>query len=94
MAFNSGGGGGIAQASDVALSGVANNQVLAYDGTSVKWTNKNQAGAAPHTHTISDVNGLQAALDSKTSAGALYIDGIITEGQTPPAPGIYIVRPL
>lgn len=67
MAFNTGGNGGISEASDVALSAVSDDQVLTFDGEAAKWTNKN------------------------STAG--FIDGIITEGDTPPAPGIYIVRP-
>ena len=46
MGFNPGGGGGIAGASDVALSSPANNQLLAYEASSAKWKN---AGATVNT---------------------------------------------
>jgi len=39
MGFNPGGSGGIAGASDVALSGVQDNEVLTYDSASSKWQN-------------------------------------------------------
>ena len=48
MSFNPGGGGGsssIAGSTDVALSSVQNDQVLAYDNTSSKWQNKAGGGA-------------------------------------------------
>jgi hypothetical protein len=40
MAFNPGGGGGISGASDVALSSVANNHILSYNGAVAKWHNQ------------------------------------------------------
>jgi hypothetical protein len=40
MAFNPGGGGGISGASDVALSSVADNHILAYNGAVAKWRNQ------------------------------------------------------
>lgn len=40
MAFGGGGNGGIAGASDVALSNVTADQVLSYDGGALKWQNK------------------------------------------------------
>lgn len=40
MSFNPGGSGGISGASDVALSNVANDHVLTFDGVSSKWSNK------------------------------------------------------
>jgi len=39
MGFNTGGGGGISGATDVALSGVQDNEVLTYDSSSSKWQN-------------------------------------------------------
>jgi hypothetical protein len=39
MAFNPGGSSGISTATDVALSGPANNQVLAYSSATAKWRN-------------------------------------------------------
>jgi len=44
MGFNPGGGGGIAGATDVAFSGLQDNQVLTYDSPSSKW--QNQAGVS------------------------------------------------
>lgn len=94
MAFGGGAGAeGIAQASDVALSNVTHNQALVYDTASSKWSNKDQSASQPHNHTVADITGLQTALDSKLTTASLYINGIINEGETPGAPGIYIVRP-
>ena len=46
MGFGGSGGGSssIAGSSDVALSSLANNHVLAYDGATAKWKNKPQTG--------------------------------------------------
>ena len=46
MGFNPGGGGGIAGASDVAFSGLQDNEVLTYDSASSKWQNDVSAGGA------------------------------------------------
>lgn len=46
MSFNPGGSGGISGASDVALSNVASDHVLAYDGLSSKWSNKAFTGGS------------------------------------------------
>lgn len=58
-------------------SSIADNEVLAYDSVSGLWKNQtaSEAGLSVvgHTHAISDVTGLQAALDGKASAS--IIDG-------------------
>jgi hypothetical protein len=54
---------------DVSISSPADSEVLAYDNTSGLWINQtaSEAGlaAASHTHIISNVTGLQDALDAK-----------------------------
>lgn len=55
-------------------------------------SNASQAKAGNWLPVISDVSGLRQELDDLAGSG--YISGIINEGQTPPAPGIYIVRPV
>lgn len=71
----SGGGGGtsgtLAGLDDVALSSLANNQLIRYNSSTGKWVNftANYA-AASHTHPISQITGLQAALDGKEPAFA------------------------
>ena len=55
-------------------------------------SNPSQAKAGNWLPVISDVSGLRQELDDLASSG--YISGIINEGDTPPAPGIYIVRPV
>lgn len=52
-----GGGGSISTSSDVALSNIANSEVLIYDGAVAKWKNA--------VISISIVNGLQSALNAK-----------------------------
>lgn len=49
MSFGGGSNGSssVAASTDVLLSNPANNQVLTYDGTSAKWTNKAQSGGSP-----------------------------------------------
>lgn len=50
MSFGGSGGSGsssVAASTDVLLSNPANGQVLAYDGTSAKWTNQTQSGGSP-----------------------------------------------
>lgn len=47
MAFNPGGGGGIASAADVVLSSPLDSQVLAYNSASSKWKNATMAGGNP-----------------------------------------------
>lgn len=48
MSFGGGGTSGkIATAQDVALSGVADGQVLTYDGTLAKWKNAAATGGSP-----------------------------------------------
>lgn len=71
MGFNPGGGGGsgsISTSSDVALSSVADTQVLAYDNSSSKWTNQSDAD---HQHAISQVTDLQTNLDAKAATSSL-----------------------
>lgn len=65
---NTGGGGGgpiaLDNLTDVTLTSPATGQLLRYNGTAwVNWTPTFAAGT--HTHAISDVTGLQAALDDK-----------------------------
>jgi hypothetical protein len=45
MSFSTGGGGSsqVSTSTDVALSSVANNQVLTYNSTTAKWNNKTTA---------------------------------------------------
>jgi hypothetical protein len=59
MSFGGGGSGSgkIATATDVALSGVADGQVLTYDGTLAKWKNAAAAGGA-----VSSVAGRTGAV--------------------------------
>jgi len=65
MGFNPGGSGGIAGASDVALSGVQDNEVLTYDSASSKWQNDVTSGGAP----------TYANLPSGTTVSVYYISG-------------------
>ena len=44
MSFNSGGGGGISSASDVALSAPATNDLLTYNAGLAKWQNGSLTG--------------------------------------------------
>lgn len=46
MSFNSGGGGGISSASDVALSAPATNDLLTYNSGLAKWQNGSLTGKA------------------------------------------------
>lgn len=67
----SGGGGGatsIAGLSDVLISSPQTGHILRYNATSGKWENVAPSfAAALHGHAISDVSGLQTALDGKAS---------------------------
>lgn len=69
----SGSGGGtsgtLAGLDDVAWSSLANNQLIRYNSSTGKWVNftANYA-AASHTHPISQITGLQSALDGKEPA--------------------------
>lgn len=79
MAFNSGGNGGIYEASDVALSGVANDQVLAFNSTTAKWANKTMAGGGGDM-TAADVGAVATSspgmrLDYGTSLPAAGTEG-------------------
>lgn len=68
----SGGGGGGAttldELDDVATTGATAGQALVYGGSA--WSPGAPAPAA-HTHTISDVTGLQSALDAKATASSV-----------------------
>ncbi|WP_262246952.1 phage tail protein [Parapedobacter soli] len=71
----SGGGGGtsgtLAGLDDIALASLANNQLLRYNSSTGKWVNFTASYApASHTHPISQITGLQAALDGKEPAFA------------------------
>lgn len=58
MAFNSGGGSGaISGATDVALSSVSNDQVLTYNTSTSKWTNKTMTAAGGNL-TAADVGAV------------------------------------
>lgn len=66
----SGGGGAtsIAGLSDVLISSPQTGHILRYNATSGKWENVAPSfAAAVHGHAISDVSGLQTALDGKAS---------------------------
>ncbi len=58
-------GGNISGADDVALNNPQDNQVLGYNATLSKWENKANNS---HSHDITDVTGLQGALDLKADA--------------------------
>ena len=93
MSFNPGGGGGsssIAGSTDVALSSVQNDQVLAYDNTSSKWQNKVGGGAPtlanlPAGSTISVVydSGWPARPTARTDIIVQWID-FTTTAPVPP----------
>ena len=83
MSFNPGGGGGsssIAGSTDVALSSVQNDQVLAYDNTSSKWQNK--AGGGGYIRTW---NGTSWTARPTTPAGVPAI-AYSTHDAAAPAP--------
>jgi len=63
MGFNPGGGGGIAGATDVALSSVQDNESLTYDNASSKWVNETVAGGVPTTRSIDPGVGLSGGGD-------------------------------
>lgn len=78
MAFNPGGGGGIASATDIAFSSLQNNQTLIYNTASSKWLNDEdrqsvvvinaQTGVA-YTPVLADMG----ALITTTSSSAVTI---------------------
>ncbi len=91
MGFNNNGGGGgaLSGLNDIALDNPSSNNVLSYDGSTNKWKNT----VAPTGATaISDVTGLQSALDKKivgyNGAAGLWIgtqaqyDAITTKSPT------------
>lgn len=68
MGFNPGGNSGISGATDVALNSVLDNEVLAYDSTTSKWSN---ASSANHQHTleaISDMTAIGRSIASATNS--------------------------
>lgn len=90
MSFNPGGGGGIAQASDVALSNPLNNDALTYDSAVQKWENttltKTHVGL-PNVDNTSDVNkpistATQTALDGKAATTHTHAIADVTNLQT------------
>jgi len=63
-----GGSGSIQTSSDVALSGLSNNDVLTYNSTDTKWENKQVSGGG----TVSSVNGKTGAVTlAATDVGAV-----------------------
>lgn len=65
----------ISAASDTILSNPQNNQVLAYNSGTAKWTNATPSSGGATT--IAQVSGLQAALDAKAT---VVIDPSSTSG--------------
>lgn len=67
---------------DVLISGKANLDVLSYESSTGLWKNKTLASAgiaaATHSHAISDVTGLQTALDAKAPLASPSLTGIPT----------------
>lgn len=49
--------------------------------------------ASSHTHEISGVNGLGDALGGKADASDIIILGVLDHDETPPSPGVWLVRP-
>jgi hypothetical protein len=66
MAFNPGAGSSISTASDTAINNTVNDNVLAFNGATQKWTNKSVTSSS-----ITDFTSAVAALiGSKIAAGA------------------------
>jgi hypothetical protein len=83
MAFNPGGSSGIATATDVALSSVANNDVLTYSAGTAKW--KNQPAAAGGVVSY-------ASLPAGTTIGVDYDSGTSSYPNRPTPRTDIIVR--
>lgn len=64
----------IQAATDTVLSNPQNNQVLAFNSSTAKWTNSTPTSGAT---TIAQVSGLQAALDAKAT---VVVDPSSTSG--------------
>jgi hypothetical protein len=71
---------------NVAISSLADNNLLAYDSASSLWKNQTaaQAGLATssHSHAIADVTGLQTALDSKVDESSETVTSGIVSNAT------------
>lgn len=65
---------------DVLISGKAEKDVFSYDATAGLWKNRTLANAgiaaAVHAHAISDVTGLQTALDAKLDDSQASVTGL------------------
>lgn len=71
---------GIGDIGDVTITSAANGEILVKDSTG--WINRTLAeagiAAASHTHTISNVTGLQSALDLKAPLASPALSGVPT----------------
>lgn len=82
MSFNPGGGGGIAAATDVALSNPTNNQALAYDSAVQKWKNSTISGSGAVTAAVSTATGGEVTLTPGTSAQLTKLKSTLVSGLT------------
>jgi len=83
MGFNTGGGGGISAATDVALNSPQDNQSLTYDNSSSKWVNETVSGGGGGSG-VAPATKVVAANDAPTAvkASADYVcDGTADEVQ-------------
>lgn len=83
MAFNPGGSGGISTAADVALSSVAQNDVLTYNSGTAKWRNQPATAGGAVTY---------ASLPAGTTIGIDYDTGTSAYPVRPTSRADIIVR--